>query len=104
MIPAAVEASLTHMKDLSQRREKELIPLLRAEERRLYKWKNKRRDLLESRIEQRGEKHPRARRHKKDLEELDDYLQDRKDNWQDSHFTAAREPSTQLILVIEGVD
>jgi hypothetical protein len=34
---------------------------------------------------------------------MDAYVRDRQDNWRDAHFTAASEPSTQLLLVIEGV-
>ena len=51
--------------------EKVLIPLLRAEERRLRQWRNRRRDLLEQRIAQLGEHHPRARRYHRDLEEME---------------------------------
>ncbi len=36
------------------------------------------------------------------LDEIHDYLKDREQNWRDTHFTAAREPSTQLLLVIGG--
>ena len=39
---------------------------------------------------------------RKQIEEMDDYVQDRQKNWQETHMQAANEPSTQLILVIEG--
>lgn len=102
LVPAAVEASLKHMKGLRGNREVELIPLLRSEERRLRHWQNKRLEILESKIEQLGDSHPRARRFKKDIEEMEAYLRDRQENWRDTHFTAVAEPSTQLVLVIEG--
>lgn len=102
LVPAAVEASLKHMKALREKREVELIPLLRSEERRLRHWENKRREILESKIQQLGDTHPRARRFKKDIEEIEAYLRDRQENWRDTHFTAVAEPSTQLVLVIEG--
>jgi hypothetical protein len=57
---------------------------------------------LEQRIARLGEHHPRARRYHRDLEEMEAYVQDRQKNWRDTHFTAAQEPSTQLVLVIEG--
>ena len=38
-----------------------------------------------------------------DLEEMESWLKDREENWRDTHFTAASDPSTQLVLVIEGV-
>jgi ERCC4-related helicase len=102
LLPAAVEASLEHLRKLRGAHENALIPLLRAEERRLRQWRNRRRELLEQRIMQLGDHHPRARRYRRDLEEMDAYLQDRQQNWRDTHFTAAQEPSTQLVLVIEG--
>ncbi len=55
LLPAAVEASLEHLRQLRTAHEKVLIPLLRAEERRLRQWRNRRRDLLEQRIAQLGE-------------------------------------------------
>lgn len=103
LIPAAVEASLDSMRTLREQREKELIPLLRREERRLLRWHTRRRELLEARIAQLGEHHPRARRYKKDMEDMEAYLRDRQKNWRDTHFTAVTEPTTQLVLVIEGV-
>ena len=60
LIPSAVEASLEHMKVLGQNRYEELIPLLRVEERRLRNWRERRRELLETRIEQLGREHPRG--------------------------------------------
>lgn len=102
LLPAAVEASLEHLRKLRIEHEKALIPLLRAEERRLRQWRNRRRELLEQRVAQLGDHHPRARRYTRDLEEMEAYVQDRQKNWRDTHFTAAQEPSTQLVLVIEG--
>jgi len=102
LVPAAVEASLLHLKKLETAREKELIPLLRKEERRLRHWRRKREALLKARIAELGEGHPRARRAKRELEEMEDYLRDRQKNWRDTHLTAAPEPFTQLVLVIEG--
>jgi hypothetical protein len=34
---------------------------------------------------------------------MDAYLKDRRENWVNSYFTTTTEPSTQLVLVIEGV-
>ena len=102
LIPSAIEASVQHMRTLRGQREEELIPLLRREERRLRAWRTRRREILEDRIKQLGDRHPRARRYKKDLEEMNAYLRDREQNWRDTYFTAATEPSTQLVLVVEG--
>jgi ERCC4-related helicase len=102
LIPAAVDASLAHLKQRRMERERQLIPLLRAEECRLRQWRNRRHELLETRIAHLGALHPRARRYRKDLEEVDAYVRDRQENWRDTHFTASQEPSTRVVLVIEG--
>lgn len=104
LIPSAVETSLDHMRTLGREREKALVPLLRREERRLFKWKNRRRELLEQRITELGSKHPQARRLQTELDEMEAYANDRQCNWLDANFRAAREPSTRLVLVIEGVN
>lgn len=102
MLSAAVEESLKHLCSLRDKRIDEMLPLLRAEERRLRRWSNKRKDLLDARIEELGEHHPSARRYRKDLEEMEAYLRDRAKNWRDTYFETDAEPTTQLVLVIEG--
>lgn len=102
LIPDVVERSLGHMRQLSNNRIDKMLPLLREEERRLRRWKNKRRELLEGYIRQLGDNHPRAIRYRKDLEEMEAYLKDREKNWKNTYFDTSAEPSTQLILVIEG--
>jgi superfamily II DNA or RNA helicase len=103
LIPAAVVASLEHMRCLKQRHERDVLPTLRKEERRLRAWSERRRELLETRIEELGETHPMARRHRRELEEMDAYIKDRQENWREMHFNTAPDPSTRLVLVIEGV-
>jgi hypothetical protein len=102
LLSAAVEESLKHLRSLRDKRIDEMLPLLRAEERRLRRWSNKRKDLLDARIEELGEHHPSARRYRKDLEEMEAYLRDRAKNWRDTYFETDAEPTTQLVLVIEG--
>lgn len=104
LIEAAVESSLEHMRDLGKRHVDNLLPFLRRENRRLRNWKNRRQELLEARIEKLPPNHRKTKMYRKDLEEMDAYLRDREDNWQDTYFTASTEPSTQLVLVIEGVN
>ena len=36
-------------------------------------------------------------------EEMEKYLKDREQNWRNAHFLAVDEPSTRLVLVVEGV-
>ena len=102
LIHAAVEQSLLHMRQLLDKREKELNPLLIEEERRLRSWRKKRQELLESQIQELGENSKKAKRYRLMLDEMHDYLKDREQNWRDTHFTAAWEPSTQLLLIIGG--
>ena len=102
LIPSAVDSSREHMRTLRTDRDSQLLPILRKEERRLRNWCNKRRDLLQRRIDELGINHPKSRQYAKQVQEMDDYVKDRQQNWQQTHMMAAVEPSTQLILVIEG--
>jgi ERCC4-related helicase len=103
LIPAAVEASLEHLRTLKRKHERDVTPTLRQEERRLRRWSERRRELLEDRIKELGENHPMARHHQRELNEMEGYIKDRQENWRDTHLKAATEPSTRLVLVIEGV-
>jgi hypothetical protein len=103
LVEAAVGASLDHMRELGRKHVDNLLPFLRRENRRLRSWKTRREELLASRIEKLPANHPKAKMYRKDLEEMDAYLKDREENWQDTWFTASAEPSTQLVVVIEGV-
>ncbi|MFH1138030.1 MAG: helicase-related protein [Pseudomonadota bacterium] len=102
LTPAAVAASLDHLKELKREQEKRINSYLRPEERRLKKWRQRREDLLQRRMEELGERHPLARSYKRELVEMKDYVDDRERNWRDTHLAAAEEPSTQLVLVIVG--
>ena len=102
LIHSAVEQSLHYMKSLLEKREDELNPLLVAEERRLRAWRKKRQELLEGQLDKLAKNSKKAKKYRLMLEEMQDYLKHREQNWRDTHFTAAREPSTQLLLVIGG--
>lgn len=102
LVTSAVELSLNHMRVMKTSREKQLMPLLRKEERRLRDWRKHREELLQRRITELGEAHPMARRYKNELESMEEYIKDRELNWRNTHFLAAPEPSTQLVLVIAG--
>lgn len=102
LIHSAVNASVNHMNQLKVKREKKMLPLLRKEERRLKKWKDRREDILLKQIAQHGEQSNKGKRLKKQIEEMNDYVEDRQKNWRDTHFQAASHPSTRLVMVIEG--
>ena len=99
LIPSAVEASIEHMKCLKSEQENEMLPILRKEERRLRKWRQKRIELLEDLIEASPQ---RAKRYRQQIEDMEGYLADRQQNWRDTYCKASSEPSTRLVLVIEG--
>lgn len=103
LLAAAVDASRDHLRQLKEQREKQLTLLIRKEERRLSQWSSRRRELLEDRIAQLGPNHPRAKRYRTELSEMDSFLKDRHENWLAPYFSGAAEPATQLVLVIEGV-
>ncbi len=102
LMHAAVAESLLYLKHLLGEREKQLQPLLKNEERRLRNWRNRRQELLEAAIHEIGPNHPKAQQYRRLLDEMAEYLKDRQQNWRDTHFRAASEPSTQLLLVIGG--
>jgi ERCC4-related helicase/uncharacterized membrane protein YkvA (DUF1232 family) len=102
LIHTAVNESIGRMKILLTRREEELRPLLLKEERRLRAWSERRRELLQRQIVEVGEQSTRGKRFCRMLSEMDEYLKDRSQNWRDTHLTASRQPSTQLLLVIGG--
>lgn len=104
LVEAAVQDSLKRMRELGDKHVVSLLPFLRPENRRLRKWKMRREELLRSRIDKLPPNHPKAKKYDKDLQEMEAYLRDREENWQNTYFTASTEPSTQLILVIEGVN
>ena len=104
LISSAVDESLEHMRSLAEKHVDRLLPYLRREERRLRDWKKRRQDLLETRLDNLPANHRKAKMYRRELEEMDAYLRDRQENWRDTYFTAATEPSTQLVLVIEGVN
>ena len=103
LLPSAVKASLDHMRFVVHQREQRIAPLLTEEEQRLREWCRKREKLLGDRMADLPDTHPNYHRYKHQLEELQKYLDDRQRNWRDAHFTPAKDPSTRLVLVIEGV-
>jgi hypothetical protein len=103
LLPAAVEASLEHLRALRRQREQRLKPILEREEERLDGWRRRREKILLSRLAALPEGHPEAKRMREELAEMDRYLKDRRLHWKESHFLASEEPATRLVLVIEGV-
>ena len=102
LISSAVEESLQHMRNMQSDLDKKMVPLLRKEERRLRQWKNSRKAMLEQKIDEIGQEHTKANKYRDEINKIEDYIRDREKNWRESHFMAASDPTTQLILVIGG--
>ncbi|MCP4695180.1 MAG: DEAD/DEAH box helicase [Desulfobacterales bacterium] len=102
LIHAGVRESLQYMHALKEERGKRLMSPLRKEERRLWKWKSRREDILLKRIAKHGEGSAKSKRLKKRIEEIEAYATDRRKVWLHTHVQAAERSSTRLVLVIEG--
>ena len=90
LIHSAVEQSLYHMKQLLEKREKELYPFLVKEERRLRGWRKRRRELLEDQMKNLSKNSKQATRLRRMLDEMEEYLKDRQQNWRDTHFNGCQ--------------
>lgn len=103
MRASAVQASLDHLKSLNQKHFSEgLATRLRKEERRLRKWADGRRRFLEEKKEALSPDSPHHRRLKMKEQFMESHLKSRQE-WMKRQFTPAESPTTQLVLVIEGV-
>jgi len=101
LIHSAVDESISYLKALKKSRDKTLMGPIRKESRRLKNWRRKREELLMGLIEKHGESSEKSKRIKKDLEEIKEYVKDR-ETWLHNRFITTQEPSTRLILVIQG--
>ncbi len=102
LMHAAVQESLQYIHALKKQREKELMAPLRKEERRLRNWTSRREDILLKRIARHGERSAKSKRLRKLIDEMKAYAKDRREIWFNTHVKAANQPSTRLVLVIEG--
>jgi ERCC4-related helicase len=101
LIHTAVDQSLQYLTELKKDRDKVLMGPIRKESRRLKKWRIKREDLLSGFIKKYGENSQKSKRYKKELAEIEEYVKDR-ENWLNNRFITTQEPSTRLVLVIQG--
>lgn len=101
LIHAAVDQSLNYLSGLKKDRDKVLMGPIRKESRRLKKWRIKREALLSGLIEKHGENSRKSIRYKKELAEIEEYVKDR-ESWLNNRFMTTQEPSTRLVLIIQG--
>jgi hypothetical protein len=102
-VAAAVERSLDYLHERRQERQAEVKPLLDREEDRLKRWLERRCGRIEEMLDGLSPNSQTAIKGRQDLEESEKYVQDRARNWKQAHFEAADQPTTRLILAIEGV-
>lgn len=100
LIQSAVEYSLKHLRSLRIERDLRMASPLRRECRRLRNWQKRRIAELEKRI---AEGDARSQRWRREIDEITLYVDDREANWRRTYFDSSAEPSTRLVLVMEGV-
>ncbi|MBD2466313.1 DEAD/DEAH box helicase [Nostoc sp. FACHB-145] len=103
LIPAAVEASLEHLRSLEKQRQEKVKPLLQQEEQRLQQWSQKRQEIIDQHLAEIDPNSASAKRLQRERDEMDKYLKDRQQHWRDMHLLPGESPITRLVLVIEGV-
>lgn len=102
-VSAAVEESIKHLKQLKDKRIQALKPVLDKEEARLGRWRARRLAKLDEALSGLSAESKQAAQLRNEKDEIERYLKDRRENWRDAHFEAAPEPTTRLVLAIEGV-
>jgi ERCC4-related helicase len=102
-VAAAVEESLKHLTQLKDARKQTIKPVLEKEEARLERWRTRRIAKLDEALAGLSAESKQAAQLRGEKDEIERYLKDRRENWRDAHFEAAPEPTTRLVLAIEGV-
>jgi ERCC4-related helicase len=103
LLSAAVDASLSHLQQLEQGRQRRVMPLLRQEERRLRDWRRKRREIIDLRLGELDPTSATAKRLRQERDDMAQYIESRQREWRDMHMVPGESPITRLLLVIEGV-
>jgi len=101
-VAAAVEESLKHLIQLKDARKEAIKPVLEKEEARLERWRTRRIAKLDEALAGLSAESKQAAQLRGEKDEIERYLKDRRENWRDAHFEAAPEPTTRLVLAIEG--
>ncbi len=102
-ISSAVDQSRIHMKKLKNQRQQLIKPRLEEEEQRLKSWFERWATHIETALTNLPPEGLRATRLRQKRDEMEKYLQDRLDTWEQTYYRASDEPTTRLVLVVEGV-
>lgn len=100
---SAVDQSLHHLKQLKDRRRAEIWPRVEEETKRLDDWFSRWAARIDAQLDGLPPEGKRATQLRNKREEMEKYLEDRKEHWMWAHYRATDEPTTRLVLVVEGV-
>lgn len=102
-LSSAVDQSLHHLKQLKDRRRAEIWPRVEEETKRLDDWFSRWAERIDAQLAGLPPEGKRATQLRNKREEMEKYLEDRKEHWMWAHYRATDEPTTRLVLVVEGV-
>lgn len=102
-IESAVTQSLHHLRQLKDQRRAIIRPRLAEEEKRLKQWFQRWGARIEEQLTSLPPEGKRATGLRTRRDEMEKYLHDREENWKNTHLYATDEPTTRLVLAIEGV-
>jgi hypothetical protein len=102
-IESAATQSLHHLRQLKDQRRAIIQPRLAEEEKRLKQWFQRWGARIEEQLTNLPPEGKRATGLRTRREEMEKYLHDREENWKNTHLYATDEPTTRLVLAIEGV-
>jgi ERCC4-related helicase len=101
-LKSAVDQSLAHLKRLRDQRRERIRPRLDDETKRLKHWFRRWAEHIESALANLPTEGKRATQLRRRREEMEKYLVDRTEEWERTHYRAVDEPTTRLVLVVEG--
>jgi len=100
---SAVDQSINHLKKLKDQRRAQIRPRLDEETARLKHWFERWAERIDSQLTNLPPEGRRATQLRQKREEMEKYLEDRRENWEETHYRATDEATTRLVLVVEGV-
>lgn len=102
-LSSAVDQSIHHLKKLKDQRRAQIRPRLNEENTRLKHWFERWAERIDSQLANLPPEGRRATQLRQKREEMEKYLEDRRENWEETHYRATDEATTRLVLVVEGV-
>lgn len=100
---SAVDQSVTHLKKLKDQRRAQIRPRLDEENARLKHWFERWAERIDAQLANLPPEGRRATQLRQKREEMEKYQEDRRENWEQTHYRATDEATTRLVLVVEGV-